>query len=146
MIIFQIGGKWQACDTKLIPYQRCVSCLILKFRNVTFPYLPQADNQFTDALATLDNMVKLEEGDEMQEWHIEVSNLPAYCMIIEECMNVKVEINGKSWYHNIKAYMKDGEYLSGVIGSENIFIRPVVCQFFFSGEVLYKRNRNKTLL
>ena len=31
LIISQIEGKWQAQDTKLIPYQKCVNCLILKF-------------------------------------------------------------------------------------------------------------------
>ena len=65
LIISQIEGKWQARDAKLIPYQKCVSRLILKFQNITFAYLPQAQNQFTDALATLASMVKLSEGDDM---------------------------------------------------------------------------------
>ena len=65
LIISQVEGKWQAWDTKLIPYQRCVSCMIPKFRNIAFAYLPRAHNQFTDALATLASMVKLTEGDEM---------------------------------------------------------------------------------
>ena len=31
LIISQIEGKWQARDTKLIPYQKCVNRLISKF-------------------------------------------------------------------------------------------------------------------
>ena len=31
LIISQIEGKWQARGTKLIPYQKCVNRLILKF-------------------------------------------------------------------------------------------------------------------
>ena len=31
LIISQIEGKWQAQDTKLIPYQKCVNRLIPKF-------------------------------------------------------------------------------------------------------------------
>jgi len=31
LIISQIEGKWQARDTKLIPYQKCVNRMILKF-------------------------------------------------------------------------------------------------------------------
>ena len=62
LIISQIEGKWQARDAKLIPYQKCVSRLILKFQNITFAYLPQAHNQFVDTLAS---MVKLSEGDDM---------------------------------------------------------------------------------
>ena len=44
LIIYQIEGKWQARDAKLIPYQKCGSCLISKFQNIIFAYLPQADN------------------------------------------------------------------------------------------------------
>ena len=40
LIISQIEGKWQAQDTKFIPYQNCVNYLIPKFRNITFSYLP----------------------------------------------------------------------------------------------------------
>ena len=63
LIISQIKGKWQAWDTKLIPHQKCVNCMILKFWDITFAYLPWALNQFADALATLASMVKLSKGD-----------------------------------------------------------------------------------
>ena len=65
LIISQIEGKWQAQDTKLILYQKCVNHLIPKFQNITFAYLPRAHNQFADALATLASMVKLAEIDDM---------------------------------------------------------------------------------
>ena len=64
----------------------------------------------TDALATLASMVKLAEGDEMRQLSIEVCGVPAYYMNIKECMNIKVEMDWKPWYHEIKAYIKDGEY------------------------------------
>ena len=102
LIISQIEGKWQARDTKLISYQKCVNRLILKFRNITFAYLPRAHDQFADTLATLANMVKLSEGDDMWQLHIEVRGVPAYCMNIEECMSVEVEVDRKPWYHDIK--------------------------------------------
>ena len=91
-------------------------------------------------------MVKLAEGDEMRQLSIEVCGVSAYCMNIKECMNVEAEINGKPWYHDIKAYIKDGGYLPGAIDSEKKFIRHMTCQFFLSGEVLYKRNHDTTLL
>ena len=53
LIISQIEGKWQAQDTKLMPYQKCVNRLISKFRDIKFAYLPRAHNQFADALATV---------------------------------------------------------------------------------------------
>ena len=67
LIISQIKGKWQAQDTKLIPYQKCVNRLILKFQDITFANLPRAHNQFVDALAILASMVKLSKGDDMRK-------------------------------------------------------------------------------
>ena len=46
----------------------------------------------------------------MQQLYIEVLGLASYCMNIEECMNVEAKFDGKPWYHDIKAYIKDGEY------------------------------------
>ena len=57
-------------------------------------------------------------------------------------MSVEVEVNGKPWYHDIK----NSEYLSGSTDSEKKFIWCMACQFFLSGEVLYKRNHDSTLL
>ena len=65
---------------------------------------------------------------------------------IEECMNIEAEIDGKPWYHDIKAYIKDSEYLPKATDNEKKFIRHMACQFFLSGEVLYKRNHDSTLL
>ena len=39
-------------------------------------------------------MVKLVEGDDTQQLRIEVHSVLAYCMNIEECMNVEAEVNG----------------------------------------------------
>ena len=47
----------------------------------------------------------------------------AYCMNIKECMNVDVEISGKPWYHDIKAYIKDGEYSPKATDSKKKFIK-----------------------
>ena len=78
LITSQIKGKWQDQDTKLILYQKCVNCLILKFQNNTFAYLPQAHNQFTNALTNLASMVKLAEGDDMRQLRIMVSGVSSY--------------------------------------------------------------------
>ena len=78
LITSQIKGKWQDQDTKMILYQKCVSCLILKFQNNTFAYLPQAHNKFTNALTNLASMVKLAEGDDMRQLRIMVSGVSSY--------------------------------------------------------------------
>ena len=72
--------------------------------------------------------------------------MPAYCMNIEECMNVEAEVNGKPRCHDIKAYIKDSEHTLGATDSEKKFIKSMACQFFLSGEVFYRRNHDTTLL
>ena len=118
----------------MIPYQKFVSHLIPNFWDITFAYLPQAHNQFVDDLATLASMFKLAKGDDMRQLCIEVCGVPAYCMNIEE------------WYHDIKAYIKNGEYSFEATDSEKKFIRCMACQFFLSGKVLYKRNHDTSFL
>ena len=61
-------------------------------------------------------------------------------------MNIEAKIDRNLWYHDIKAYIKYGEYPLGATNSEKKFIRCMACQFFLSGEVLYKRNHDTTLL
>ena len=67
-------------------------------------------------------------------------------MNIEESMSVEVEADGKPWYHDIKAYIKNSEYLPSAMDSKKKFIWCMACQFFLSREILYKRNHNSTLL
>ena len=91
-------------------------------------------------------MFKLAKGNDMRQLCIKGHGVPAYYMKIEECMNIEVEVDGKPWYHDINAYIKDNEYPLGATDSEKKFIRRMVCQFFLSGEVLYKRKHDTTLL
>ena len=82
----------------------------------------------------------------MRQLCIEVCGIPTYCMNIEECMSVVVKADGKPWYHDIKAYIKNSEYPPSAMDSEKKFIRHMASQFFLCGEVLYKRNHDSTLL
>uniref|UniRef100_A0A2N9GVW2 Integrase catalytic domain-containing protein n=1 Tax=Fagus sylvatica TaxID=28930 RepID=A0A2N9GVW2_FAGSY len=107
----QTNGEWQARDPKLIPYQRYISRLIPKFKYVTFTYTPRAHNHFADALATLASLIKLVEGDDVRPLRIETRDIPAYCVCIEECMNVEAEIDDKPWYYDIKRFIQDREFL-----------------------------------
>ena len=72
-------------------------------------------------------MVKLAEGDEIQQLRIEFRSMLVYYMNIEECMNIEAEIDRKPWYHDIKAYIKNGEYQSRVVDGERKFIKHMVC-------------------
>uniref|UniRef100_A0A2N9H632 Uncharacterized protein n=1 Tax=Fagus sylvatica TaxID=28930 RepID=A0A2N9H632_FAGSY len=112
IVVSQTNGEWQARDPKLIPYQRYISRLVPKFKYVTFTYTPRAHNHFADALATLASLIKLVEGDDVRPLRIETRDIPAYCVCIEECMNVEAEIDNKPWYYDIKRFIQDREYPS----------------------------------
>uniref|UniRef100_A0A2N9GTX3 Uncharacterized protein n=1 Tax=Fagus sylvatica TaxID=28930 RepID=A0A2N9GTX3_FAGSY len=140
------NGEWQARDPKLIPYQRYISRLVPKFKYVTFTYTPRAHNHFADALATLASLIKLVEGDDVRPLRIETRDIPAYCVCIEECMNVEAEIDNKPWYYDIKRFIQDREYPPRATENEKKYIRRMAFQFFLSGEILYKRTHDATLL
>uniref|UniRef100_A0A2N9FPK9 Uncharacterized protein n=1 Tax=Fagus sylvatica TaxID=28930 RepID=A0A2N9FPK9_FAGSY len=118
LIVSQTNGEWQARDPKLIPYQRYISRLVPKFKYVTFTYTPRAHNHFADALATLASLIKLAEGDDVRPLRIETRDIPAYCV----------------------------EYPSRATENEKKYIRRMAFQFFLSGEILYKRTHDATLL
>jgi ribonuclease HI len=146
LIVSQTNGEWQARDPKLIPYQRYISRLVPKFKYVTFTYTPRAHNHFADALATLVSLIKLAEGDDVRPLRIETRDIPAYCVCVEECMNVEADIDDKPWYYDIKRFIQDREYPSRATENEKKYIRRMAFQFFLSGEILYKRTHDATLL
>uniref|UniRef100_A0A2N9H9A6 Uncharacterized protein n=1 Tax=Fagus sylvatica TaxID=28930 RepID=A0A2N9H9A6_FAGSY len=121
LIVSQTNGEWQARDPKLIPYQRYISRLVPKFKYITFTYTPRAHNHFADALATLASLIKLVEGDD-------------------------AEIDNKPWYYDIKRFIQDREYPPRGTENEKKYIRRMAFQFFLSGEILYKRTHDATLL
>ena len=79
-------------------------------------------------------MVKLSEGDDIRQLRIDVCGVLAYCMNIEECMNVEVKADEKPWYHDIKVYIKDNGYPPGVTNSEKKFIWRMACNFSLVGK------------
>uniref|UniRef100_A0A2N9FZE4 RNA-directed DNA polymerase n=1 Tax=Fagus sylvatica TaxID=28930 RepID=A0A2N9FZE4_FAGSY len=91
------NGEWQARDPKLIPY----------------PTIHQPANP----------KVQLVEGDDVRPLRIETRDIPAYCVCIEECMNVEAEIDDKPWYYDIKRFIQDREYPSRATENEKKYIR-----------------------
>uniref|UniRef100_A0A2N9EWA5 Integrase catalytic domain-containing protein n=1 Tax=Fagus sylvatica TaxID=28930 RepID=A0A2N9EWA5_FAGSY len=133
------------CTNNMTEYEACIvglqaalgiRRLIPKFKYVTFTYTPRAHNHFADALATLASLIKLVEGDDVRPLRIETRDIPAYCVCIEECMNVEAEIDDKPWYYDIKRFIQDREYPSRATENEKKYIRRMAFQFFLSGEIL----------
>ena len=82
----------------------------------------------------------------MQPLRIETRDIPAYYVCVEECMNVEVKVDNKPWYYDIKRFVQDREYPPQATENEKKYIRRMAFQFFLSGEILYKRTHNATLL
>ena len=108
--------------------------------------MPRAHNQFADALATMASMINLTKKDSIQPLKIEVRGTSAYCLEIEECCHMEEKMDGKPWSYDIKKCIQKFEYLLRVINNEKSFIRCMAGQFFLSGETLYKRTYDTTLL
>ena len=69
-----------------------------------------------------------------------------HTVCVEECMNVEAEIDNKPWYYDIKRFIQDREYPPRATKNEKKYVRRMAFQFFLSGEVLYKRTHDATLL
>ena len=61
-------------------------------------------------------------------------------------MIVQAEFDNESWYHDIKRYLQSGEFLEESQPSDRKFIRKTTNKFFFSGQTLYKKSFDLTLL
>ena len=60
-------------------------------------YLPRAQNQFVDALATLASMIDIPIDAIVRSLLIELRSVPTYCCLIDE-----IELDdGLPWYHDI---------------------------------------------
>ncbi|XP_070004834.1 uncharacterized protein [Nicotiana sylvestris] len=61
-------------------------------------------NELADGLVTLSSMIQHQDKNFIDFIPIEIRKQPAYCTHVEE------EFDGNPWYHNIKEYLKKGEY------------------------------------
>jgi hypothetical protein len=60
LIIYQVKGEWQTKEEKLRPYQEYLSKLVEEFEEIEFTHLGMEGNHFTDVLATLAFMAKID--------------------------------------------------------------------------------------
>jgi len=72
LIIYQMNGKWQTKDAKLVPYQKYLTQLIAKFEEVTFSHLTRDKNQFANALAILVTLTRLSLHTDLQPIQIKM--------------------------------------------------------------------------
>ncbi|EOY03787.1 Uncharacterized protein TCM_018974 [Theobroma cacao] len=100
LVICQVRGEWETRDSKLVPYKKLVTELSKQFKEISFNHLPREENQIVDALATLTAMFKIKEAADVRPFDLEVREVSAHCLNVEE------EVDGKPWYHDIMQYIK----------------------------------------
>ena len=103
LVIHQIRGEWETRDHKLIPYRAYIMELVEYFDFIEFHHILREDNQLADALATLSSMLEINQDEVMLMIQMKSHEEPTYCHFIEE------ELDGKSWYFDIKHYQKTKE-------------------------------------
>ena len=101
MVLRQIQGKWKTRDVKLRPYHAYLELLVGRFDDLRYTHLPRAQNQFSDALATLAFMIDIPTKATVCRLLIELRFVPTYCCLIDEA-----EFDdGLPWYHDIYQFL-----------------------------------------
>ncbi|XP_031378350.1 uncharacterized protein LOC116193745 [Punica granatum] len=131
--------EWKTKDAKLVPYHEYLEELAKNFEKISFTYTPRAKNQFADELATLASMASILEGTIIEPLEIEVAKGPAHCNAIEAS-------GAKPWYEDIKNFLQTGQYPPFADRRDQKTVRPLPMHYFLSGEILYRRSFDSTLL
>ncbi|PKI57923.1 hypothetical protein CRG98_021672, partial [Punica granatum] len=96
-------------------------------------------NQFADALATLASMVSITRENLIEPLEIEIAKGPAHCNAIEAT-------EAKPWYEDIKNFLQTGQYPPFANRRNRKTLRCLAIYYFLSGEILYRRSFDSTLL
>ena len=95
---------------------------------------------FADALATLSSLLQAEDGMDIKPLRINILEQLAQCMMVQ------AEFDNEPWYHDIKRYLQSGEFSKESQPDDRKFIRTIVNKFFLSGQTLYEKLFDLTLL
>ncbi|XP_028184786.1 uncharacterized protein LOC114371593 [Glycine soja] len=108
---------------KLVPYQAYIRELMELFDEISFHHIPREENKMVDALATLSSMFKVIPHGDLSCIDIRCRVEPAHYCLIEE------EEHGKSWYFDIKRYIKDKEYPLEAFDNDKRTLRWLAASF-----------------
>ncbi|XP_031393257.1 uncharacterized protein LOC116204989 [Punica granatum] len=126
-------------DAKLVPYHEYLEELAKIFEKISFTYTPRAKNQFVDVLATLASIASIIKGNVIEPLKIEVAKGSAYCDAIEAT-------DAKPWYEDIKNFLQTGQFPPFADCPDRKTLRRLAVHYFLSGETLYRRSFDATLL
>ncbi|XP_060170682.1 uncharacterized protein LOC132601618 [Lycium barbarum] len=109
LLTHQVQGEWATKNKKILLYVNLAQRLCKKFRKIEFRHTPKAQNEFTDALATIASMIQHPESSHIDPIRISLKEEHAHCCHIE------AEPDGKPLYNDIQIYLEKREYPKGVM-------------------------------
>ncbi|PKI77691.1 hypothetical protein CRG98_001921 [Punica granatum] len=139
LTIFQTLGQWKTKDAKLVPYHEYLERLTENFEDISFTYTPLMNNQFADVLATLASMVSITKENLIEPLEIEITKGPSHCNAIEA-------FEAKPWYEDIKNFLRTCQCPPFANRHDRKTLRRLAIHYFLSGEILYRRSFDSTLL
>ncbi|XP_012487946.1 uncharacterized protein LOC105801159 [Gossypium raimondii] len=142
LVIYQLKGKWETRDPKLINYRKLVLELIKEFDDITFCYLPRDENQMVDALATLASMIRVNKQEDVKPIQISIYEAPAHFYNIKK----DEEKDYHPWYHDILRYVRNREYPDQATENDKRTLRRLASDYVLEGKILYKRRNDQVLL
>ncbi|XP_070020277.1 uncharacterized protein [Nicotiana sylvestris] len=128
-----VREEWATKNSKILPYLHYVQELRNRFIKTEFQHVPRVQNEFVDALATLSSMIQHLDKNFIDPIPVKIYGQPAYCAHIKE------EANGKPWFHDIKEYLRKGEYPELANPTHKFTFWRLSNNFFHSGGILYRR-------
>ncbi|PKI40009.1 hypothetical protein CRG98_039579 [Punica granatum] len=131
--------QWKTKDPKLVPYHEYLEELTENFENISFTWTARMKNQFADALATLASMMIITKENLIEPFEFEIAKGRVHCDMIEAA-------DGKPWYVDIKHLLQIGQFPAFTDRHDLRTLRCIATHFFVSGETLYRRSFNATLL
>jgi ribonuclease HI len=138
LIISEAQKIWKAKEEHLKPYQAYVEKLAKRFDKIEYTFIPRAQNQFVDVLATLASLVDIPENISVRPISILQKALPAHK---EEINALDNDVYGKKpWFADIQRFMEDRSYTEGVDKKDRRALRITATQYIICGGVLYKRS------
>ncbi|PKI65832.1 hypothetical protein CRG98_013786 [Punica granatum] len=135
----QAAIDFKTKDAKLVPYHEYLEELAENFEKISFTYTSRIKNQFADALATLASMLSITKENLIEPLEIEIAKGPAHCDAIEAT-------DEQPWYEDIKIFLRIGQYLAFANRRDRKTLQRLTAHYFLSGETLYRRSFNATLL
>ncbi|XP_015057657.1 uncharacterized protein LOC107003924 [Solanum pennellii] len=136
----KVQGEWVVEKPKIMPYVQYIRKLCKRFPKIEFRHTPIIHNELDDDPATIATMIKHPDADYIDPMDIKIKEKAVYCSYVEE------EPNGLPWYLDIKKYLESETYPENATSNKKKSIIRLALNFFLSGEVIYRRTPDLSLL